>query len=218
MAVRQGFNFYRSYFDVYKELPDSDKVAFMDALLNRQFNGIEPGPIKGMAKFAYISQKFNIDRQVKGFEDKTRERITPCYGGLTTPTEQEKVKEKVKEKEQGKGKEEDLPHIPILLESSSFDKLDPNNKQNETDFKNKIECYPNKTNLRLGLIAFCKKPRDIRELVIDYLQKYSLWWQAQKNAPFAPQIHNVIENETYLDPVPEVKIADYLKKDFKPAF
>ena len=67
---RKGFNFYRSYFDVAMELPDKDRLAFYDALAKRQFLGEEP-TLTGMAKLAYISQKYVIDAQVKGWEDKT---------------------------------------------------------------------------------------------------------------------------------------------------
>jgi hypothetical protein len=106
LTKRKGFNFFRSYYDVYNELEtNADKVAFMDALLDRQFLGIKPENLKGMAKFAYISQTNSIDSQVKGYEDKTKTTLTPTQGGsvggLVTPTEQveEKEKEKVKEKE-----------------------------------------------------------------------------------------------------------------------
>ena len=106
LTKRKGFNFFRSYYDVYNELEtNADKVAFIDALLDRQFLGIKPTNLKGMAKFAYISQTNSIDSQVKGYEDKTKTTLTPTQGGsvggLVTPTEQveEKEKEKVKEKE-----------------------------------------------------------------------------------------------------------------------
>lgn len=109
---RKGFNFFRSYFDVYNELNDNDKLQFIDALLNRQFLGIKPTELNGMAKFAYISQVNSIDSQVKGFEDKTGIKLTPteppCLGGyergILPPTEQveEKVEEKVKVEEQYK--------------------------------------------------------------------------------------------------------------------
>jgi hypothetical protein len=103
LTKRKGFNFFRSYFDVYNELENiEDKVAFIDALLDRQFMGIKPTNLKGMAKFAYISQTNSIDSQVKGFEDKTGIILTPtdggCVGGKTTPTEQVEVKEKVEVK------------------------------------------------------------------------------------------------------------------------
>ena len=113
---RKGFNFYRSYFDVAMELPDKDRLAFYDALAKKQFLGEEP-TLTGMAKFAYISQKYVIDAQVKGWEDKTgtslkvvekQEVNTPCQGGCQGGTcggsyapsvqEKEKEKEEVKEK------------------------------------------------------------------------------------------------------------------------
>ena len=113
---RKGFNFYRSYFDVAMELPDKDRLAFYDALAKRQFLGEEP-TLTGVAKLAYISQKYVIDAQVKGWEDKTgtslkvvekQEVNTPCQGGCQGGTgggsyapsvqEKEKEKEEVKEK------------------------------------------------------------------------------------------------------------------------
>ncbi len=60
-TYRKGFNFFRSYFDVYNELPDEDKVKFMDALLEKQFLGVEPTGLSGLSNFAWISQKHSID-------------------------------------------------------------------------------------------------------------------------------------------------------------
>ena len=104
LTKRKGFNFFRSYYDVYNELSDKDKVAFMDALLDRQFQGIKPENLTGLSKFAYISQTNSIDSQVKGYEDKTGNIHTPTeggagggsLGGADTPTLQ------VEEKEKGK--------------------------------------------------------------------------------------------------------------------
>jgi len=107
LTKRKGFNFFRSYFDVYNELESNDdKVAFIDALLDRQFLGIKPTELTGMAKFAYISQTNSIDSQVKGYEDKTKTKLTPMaggavggmVGGMSPPTGQ------VEEKEKEKGK------------------------------------------------------------------------------------------------------------------
>jgi hypothetical protein len=104
LTKRKGFNFFRSYYDVYNELEtDADKVAFIDALLDRQFLGIKPTQLTGLAKFAYISQTNSIDSQVKGYEDKTKTILHPTQGGYVggcyTPTEQVEVKEKVQVKE-----------------------------------------------------------------------------------------------------------------------
>ena len=106
LTKRKGFNFFRSYYDVYNELEtNEDKVAFIDALLDRQFLGIKPSNLKGMAKFAYISQTNSIDSQVKGYEDKTKTILHPTVGGAvgvySPPALQveEKEKEKVEVKE-----------------------------------------------------------------------------------------------------------------------
>lgn len=101
LTKRKGFNFFRSYYDVYNELEKAvDKVAFIDALLDRQFLGLKPKNLKGMAKFAYISQTNSIDSQVKGFEDKTgiilNPNEPPRQGVLSPPKQQVEVKEKVK--------------------------------------------------------------------------------------------------------------------------
>ena len=98
--MRKGFNFYRSYYEVAMELKDAEFIAFIKALLQRQFNGIEPTDLKGMAKFAYLSQKFSIDSQVLGFETKTKEKLTPTEGGGIGATEGASVQEKEKEKVQ----------------------------------------------------------------------------------------------------------------------
>ena len=110
LTKRKGFNFFRSYFDVYNELEnDTDKVQFIDALLNRQFLGIKPTNLKGMAKFAYISQTNSIDGQVSGYETKTGNKLlnTPTEGakqGVETPPDlQGKGKGKGKVKDKGKG-------------------------------------------------------------------------------------------------------------------
>lgn len=101
LTKRKGFNFFRSYYDVYNELETTeDKVAFIDALLDRQFLGVKPTDLKGLAKFAYISQVNSIDSQVKGYEDKTKTILTPTLpptqGVIAPPTEQVQVKEKEK--------------------------------------------------------------------------------------------------------------------------
>lgn len=99
---RKGFNFFRSYYDVFNELKTKkDKLDFIEALLDKQFLGIDPKNLKGMAHFAWISQVNSIDNQVKGYEDKTGIKLTPSEGGVETPAEQVQVKEKVQVKEEG---------------------------------------------------------------------------------------------------------------------
>jgi hypothetical protein len=94
MSERKAVKFYRSYWEVAMQLNDKDRLAFYDALMLRQFTG-EQTILKGMANFAYISQKHSIDAQVKGFEDKTKIPLQPpCVGGTQPPSVQEEEKEK----------------------------------------------------------------------------------------------------------------------------
>jgi hypothetical protein len=127
LTKRKGFNFFRSYFDVYNELNDKEKVMFIDALLERQFLGIKPKNLTGMAKFAYISQTNSIDSQVKGFEDKTGIILTPTEpptdGGNVPPTVQVEEKGEVEEKEKGEEQEQGVVSVwPSFLDF--WDKYD----------------------------------------------------------------------------------------------
>jgi len=99
--MRKTFNFYRSYWNVANELNDKDRLAFYDALMKRQFTGVETD-LEGMVKFAYLSQKHSIDRQIEGYENKTKEPLQDpteggTQGGVEAPTVQLKEKEKEKE-------------------------------------------------------------------------------------------------------------------------
>jgi len=52
LTKRKSFNFYRSYYDVFNELSDEDKLNFIKALLDKQFLDQDPSKLKGMVKFA----------------------------------------------------------------------------------------------------------------------------------------------------------------------
>ena len=121
---RKGFNFFRSYYDVYNMLEsDKDKLAFIEALLDKQFLGVNPNGLEGMSKFAWVSQINSIDSQVKGWEDKTGLKLNPteggCERGKNNPTEQLQVEGEVKEEVKEKVKEEsnsvsENPHTIFL--------------------------------------------------------------------------------------------------------
>jgi hypothetical protein len=79
---RKHFKFYKSYYDVFCELKnEKEKIAYIEAIFKKQFFNIET-ELNGMAKFAYISQKHNINNQVQGFIDKMGEIDTPPLGGM----------------------------------------------------------------------------------------------------------------------------------------
>lgn len=99
------FKFYKSYFETAKLLNDKDRLAFYDALLDKQFYGREP-KLKGLANLVYISQKHSIDLQVKGWEDYFKTQLPdnknnnhPIIGGIIDPMIQEEEEYKVKEKD-----------------------------------------------------------------------------------------------------------------------
>ena len=113
--MRKAFNFFHSYYEVAKELNDKDRLAFLDALLKKQFTGCDT-ELTGMSKFAYLSQKHSIDAQIKGYFDKTKDPMfdplqDPCQGGSVDPLQDPSAQEKEKEKE----KEQDVYTHPLCL-------------------------------------------------------------------------------------------------------
>jgi hypothetical protein len=100
---RKAFKFYRSYWEIANQLNDSDRLKFYDALLVRQFTGVET-ELDGMAKFAYISQRHSIDLQIDGYLAKTQKSIPtqdPTQGGVKGALKGASIEEKEKEKEKG---------------------------------------------------------------------------------------------------------------------
>ena len=139
--MRKAINFFRSYFEVAKELNDKDRLSFYDALLNKQFENIEPN-LKGMANFAYISQKHSIDAQVKGYFDKTKDEQfnpnqPPSVGATQPPYLQEKGQEKEKEKEKEEvqvvSKKIQLREYVFILQSE-LDKLNSEFLEHEVNW------------------------------------------------------------------------------------
>ena len=149
LTKRKGFNFFRSYYDVYNELEnEADKIAFIEALLNKQFQGIDPIGLEGMARFAWVSQYNSIDNQVKGWEGKTNIKLIPTeggslggslggsvggsVGGSDTPSLQGEEKEE--EKEKGKEKEKEKKSMRHL-------KINDPPLKPKIDFNNLIQNY-----------------------------------------------------------------------------
>lgn len=104
---RKAFQFYRSYYDVFNELSDKDKLIFIKALLDKQFLDIEPPKLNGMVSFAWISQYNSIDQQVKGYKSKTKDLMdTPSQGGAGRGAETPLPQEEEEEEEKGQEEEE----------------------------------------------------------------------------------------------------------------
>ncbi len=83
MEKRKGFNFLRSYYDVLEEIySDDDKLAYLMAVLDKQFRGIEP-QLTGIPRLTYKGQKHNIDKSVEGWEFKMGMELNEPYGDPT---------------------------------------------------------------------------------------------------------------------------------------
>jgi len=178
--MRKAFNFYRSYFDVFKELSDKDKLLFITALLEKQFEGKEP-ELKGMANFAYLSQKFNIDAQVAGFETKTGVKLTPTVGGSQGGIIGGSAQE------EGKGKEEEK------IEFSSF-----------------WELYGNKTNRKKCEAKWNKLKIETQELIIQTLPNFLAYKPFQNYTHPNPEtyLNNERWNDVIPLTPPNVKVAE----------
>ena len=120
---RKAFNFYRSYYDVGCELSDKDRLAFYDAIITLQFTA-KLTPLKGVAKFAFLSQKHSIDAQIKGYYDKTKDPMfTPYEGGTQGGWQQEEEKGQEKGQVQEEVKEECNTLGLLITKSSNFNTI-----------------------------------------------------------------------------------------------
>jgi len=138
---RKGFDFLRSYHDVYYELDTNEqKIEFIEAILNKQFHGLEPdlNQMNKMVRFAYLSQKHHLDKSASGWEHATGETLRdpsslpngdtpqgslegdskilagdtarPLGGPPEDPRQQEQEKEQEKEEKKEQEQENNLNH------------------------------------------------------------------------------------------------------------
>jgi len=99
---RKGFNFLRSYFDVFNELTnDKDRLSFLTSIINKQFLDENPKGLNFIVNLCYESQRHQIETSVKGWKRATNDTLgaTPPTTPPTTPKEVEE-EEKEEEKEE----------------------------------------------------------------------------------------------------------------------
>lgn len=135
MSKRKAFNFYNSYYETAKLLDDKERLKFYDIMMEKQFYGVEPKGLKGTLLLVWTSLKHSINAQIKGFEDKTGERLQvienhPSIPPLAGPTEPPAIQEK----EKGQEKEEEQSCLEFEKFWNLYDK-----KVGTSDCKKKFE-------------------------------------------------------------------------------
>ena len=197
MNKRKAFNFYRSYYDVLKMLEkDSDKCAFIKAVCEKQFEGINPdfNKLSPMVEFAYKSQKHALDASRQGFEDvsKRKKTATPSVGGGQAPSvggsqggseapsvqEQEEVQEQVKEKEKVKSAKEREQNFAKQVRSLNFDLPD-------LEIKKFIIHWTEKNPKGRKLRFEKEKTFDLKRRLMKWKSNYEQWnsKQTKKDKP-----------------------------------
>jgi hypothetical protein len=176
--ARKAFNFFRSYYEVANELTDKDRLAFYDALMLEQFTG-RKSELKGMAKFAYISQQHSIDSQINGFNQRLKRgdisleplsSLPPTAGSKLPPKAQEEGEE------EEKGKDISQTHLidieKIFLEKTAYNWTESYAKKEAEKFynfygskgwkvgKEKMKSLPHAIG---GWISRCDKPETKKE-------------------------------------------------------
>ena len=132
---RNGFVFYRSFYEALCALDPETRLACYDALMNYGLNGVEP-EVEGVIKAIFISFKPQIDANnrryangCKGGKPKSNQDETktkPSANQNITkvePKEKDKDKDKDKEKVKDKEKDKDKYGKNVTLTIDEYQKL-----------------------------------------------------------------------------------------------
>lgn len=191
MENRQEFKFYKSYYEVFNELPTiKAKYEFIKALLDKEFMNVDPTSLKSHAKFAYISQKHSIERQCKGFIDRQL-RENPTAGATAGSKPQI---EKVNRKEKGK--------VKVI-------------QKGNIDFSFFWDLYGKKVDSKKCKAKWDKLSNDVREKILSHVPKYVA---STPDSQYRKNPQTYLNNECWNDEVQETKSQPDVKiltrKDF----
>ena len=123
---REGFMFFRSYYEGAKELNNEQRLAFYDALIEYALNDTEP-TVSGVPKscFAFVKpvldkSKARSDAGRKGGLSKRPSNFKQTESNpKQTESNHEAIKDKNKDKDKGRGKDKEIiPPLPPLGDDS----------------------------------------------------------------------------------------------------
>lgn len=226
---RKGFNFLKSYHDIYQALESNqDKVDFMDALFGKQFFNTEPNlsEFNLLVKLSYIGQKHNIDKSVKGYLDKTKSinishpkqggRQGGSQGGSVHPTQHPLAQEQVQVQE----KEQVQVQVQVINNTKAELKIPTAKLESRKQaFKLKVIDYKNSYCIDMLKDFFeywsehgenDRKMRFEKQKSFGISRRLSTWKKRQipitKNNP-----HNLTAKEKMRVKIGSVKLEDILK-------
>lgn len=177
--MRKAFNFYRSYYDILSELSDKDKLQFLMALLNKQFNGVET-QLTGQAKFAYLSQQHSINAQVNGWIDKCKDLKTKPFDNAPTTPSHNPLPQPHSGQGKGQGEVEGEGQLEVKIPFEKF-----------------WEIYPRKEGKPKSKEKWDKLKKEQQQKILDTLPKFL----QGKELQFVPMPVTYFNNERWEDEI-----------------
>ena len=198
---RDGFVFYRSFYEGIKELPRDIQGDVLTAIMEYGLNGVTTDNLKPFAKamFALIRPQIDANNQrfangknggrPKKTDDENNQTVTEQKPNNNQTETKPEPKEKVKEKEKEKVKEESKSNTPFIPQGEKQQNLFPEESQNykskdvKTDSEEKEKSCAKKE-IPPDLTTFMQWAKEIyqNELKIDFTpysfaveSKYNTW-------------------------------------------
>jgi hypothetical protein len=143
MDMREGFVFYRSFYDAICELDERTQLILFRAIVDYGLDGVLPD-LEGVAKAIFLMAKPQIDANYrryengkkggapKGNQNARKNNLETTKNNLETTKEQPKINlEQPKEKEKVKDKEKDKDKEKVKVKDNPFE-LSPKEKIERT--------------------------------------------------------------------------------------
>jgi hypothetical protein len=191
--MRKAFNFYRSYYEVAKLLPPKEREQYLWAIVQKQFEGVEPTNLTGGALIAYMGQKHSIDAQINGYNDWCKnpknEGVPINLHPLPLPPALQ-VQGEVQGQVQGQGQaQQSVAHLDF-----GFDEF--------------WKMYPRKTNKAKATKIWSKQTHQVREKIMSALPSHVAHWQAKGTMPeFIPHPTTWLNDKRWEDELSQVQIT-----------